>query len=334
VEIFLKASLGLLPVLAFLIVLIILDSFKLVKMKFIISTIGAGAACALISLFINPLILKALAIDLLSFARYVAPFVEELLKIILIVYLIRTHRLGFLVDSAIAGFAVGAGFALVENVYYLQSLPDSDIFLWIVRGFGTAAMHGGTTAMAAMIGKHLSDRHDKLSLTILPGLLAASIIHSMYNHFFLPPLISTALLLLLQPLILVLIFMRSEKATENWLGQGLDADLKIYEAITKGRVLETRIGKYLESLNDHFSYNVVADMFEYIKNHLELSMQAKGILLARRLGVETQPDPQVKDMFEQLKILEGRIGPTGKLAIKPFVRKSSRDLWEIHMLSR
>ncbi|MCH7948418.1 MAG: PrsW family intramembrane metalloprotease, partial [candidate division Zixibacteria bacterium] len=255
-------------------------------------------------------------------------------KIILIVYLIRSHMLGFLVDSAIAGFAIGAGFALVENVHYLQGLPDSDIYLWIVRGFGTAVMHGGTTAMAAMIGKYFSDRHDKLSLTILPGLLAASIIHSMYNHFFLPPLISTALLLLLQPLILVLIFMRSEKATENWLGEGLDADLKIYEAITRGKILETRIGKYLESLNDHFSYNVVADMFEYIKIHLELSMQAKGILLARRLGVETEPDPQVKEMFEQLKVLEKRIGPTGRLAIKPFVRKSSRDLWEIHMLSR
>ena len=330
-EIFLKASLGLLPVLAFLIVLIILDSFKLVKIKFILLAISVGAACALVSMFISP---QALNIDTLSFKLYVSPLVEEPLKIILIVYLIRSHRLGFLVDSAIAGFAIGAGFALVENVHYLQGLPDSDIYLWIVRGFGTAVMHGGTTAMAAMIGKYFSDRHDKLSLTILPGLLAASIIHSMYNHFFLPPLISTALLLLLQPLILVLIFMRSEKATENWLGQGLDADLKTYEAITKGRVLETRIGKYLEALNDHFSYNVVADMFEYIKNHLELSMQAKGILLARRLGVETQPDPQVKEMFEQLKVLESRIGPTGSLAIKPFVRKSSRDLWEIHMLSR
>jgi len=311
VELFLKASLGLLPVLAFLIVLIILDSFKLVKIKFILSAISVGAACALIGLFINPLILKVLALDFSMFARYIAPFVEEILKIILIVYLIWTHKLGFLVDSAIAGFAVGAGFALVENVYYLQSLPDSDIFLWIVRGFGTAAMHGGTTAMAAMIGKYLFDKHDKLYLTILPGLLAASLIHSMYNHFFLPPLISTAVLLLLQPLFLVIIFLHSEKATEKWLGEGLDADLKTYEAITKGRILETRIGRYLESLNDHFSYNVVADMFEYIKNHLELSMQAKGILLARKLGVETQPDPQVKEMFEQLKILEGRIGPIG-----------------------
>ena len=333
-EIFLKALLGLLPVLAFLIVLIILDSFKLVKMKFILSAIGVGAVCALIGLYINPLILKGLAIDLLSFKRYMAPLVEELLKIIFIVYLIRAHKLGFLVDSAIAGFAVGAGFALFENVYYLQGLPDSGIFLWIVRGFGTAVMHGGTTAMAAMIGKYFSDKQDNLFLTILPGLLSASIIHSMYNHFFLPPLISTALLLLLQPLFLVLIFMRSEKATENWLGQGLDADLKTYEAITKGKILESKIGKYLESLNDHFSYNVVADMFEYIKYHLELSMQAKGILLARRLGVDTQPDPQVKEMFAQLKVLEGRIGPTGRLAIKPFVRKSSRDLWEIHMLSR
>ena len=64
---------------------------------------------------------------------------------------IRTKRpLNCSNDAAIYGFAVGTGFALVENVYYLLSLPGAPAALWIVRGFGTAVMHGGTTAILAM----------------------------------------------------------------------------------------------------------------------------------------------------------------------------------------
>ena len=98
--------------------------------------------------------------------------------------------------------------------------------------------------------------------------------------------------------------------------------------------METKIGVYLESLNDHFSYKVVADLLDYLRVHMELSMQAKGILLARKSGVKADPDPEVKGMFAELATLEKRIGPTGKLAIVPFLRRSSRDLWEIHMLSQ
>ncbi len=328
-----NAALGLLPVLAFLGVLIFLDSYKLVKLNYVIRALVAGMLAALVGMFVNLLLLEWTDLSLQIFVRYVAPLVEEVLKIGFVVYLMRTHKIGFLVDAAIFGFAVGAGFALVENIYYLRSLQDSNILLWTVRGFGTAAMHGGTTAIAAMITKFFAEGYQYAKWAVLPGLIAATVIHSFYNHFFLPPLIATAVSMIVQPLLIILIFGQSEKATEHWLGTGLDTDLQTFEAITRGKVLETKVGKYLESLNDHFPYNVVADLFEYLKIHLELSMQAKGIMLARKLGVITQTDEHTKSMFEELKVLDERIGPTAKLAIHPFLRRSNRELWEIHMLS-
>ncbi len=332
--IFLNSALGLLPVLAFLGVLIFLDSYKLVKLKYVIRALIVGAFAAIVSLLVNYLLLEWTNLSLQAFARYVAPLVEEALKIIYIIYLIRSHKVGFLVDAAILGFAVGAGFALIENIYYLKSLDESNILLWTVRGFGTAAMHGGTTAIAAMITKFFIDKYHKANWVFFPGLLMATVIHSVFNHFFLPPLIATAVLLIVQPLLIILFFEQSEKATEHWLGTGLDTDLETFEAISRGKALETKVGEYLESLNEHFPYNVVADLFEYLKIHLELSMQAKGILLARKLGVVIQTDAHTKSMFEELKVLDNRIGPTAKLAIQPFLRRSSRELWEIHILKQ
>ena len=37
--------------------------------------------------------------------------------------------------------------------------------------------------------------------------------------------------------------------------------------------------------------------------------------------------------LEELNFLESSIGVTGKLAIKPFLRMSQKDLWQFYMLS-
>ena len=86
------------------------------------------------------------------------------------------------------------------------------------------------------------------SLALVPGLLAAAVAHSLYNHFFLSPLLAAGLLLVGLPLLVIAVFARSEQATREWLGVGLDSDLELVESIVSGQALETRIGGYLRSL--------------------------------------------------------------------------------------
>ena len=50
-------------------------------------------------------------------SRYIAPLTEETGKAALVVTLVATARVGFLVDAAVLGFAVGTGFALFENLH-------------------------------------------------------------------------------------------------------------------------------------------------------------------------------------------------------------------------
>ena len=69
------------------------------------------------------------------------------------VILVVAARVGFLVDAAVLGFAVGTGFALFENLNYLHTLPDATVTLWLVRGLGTAMLQGATTAIFAMLSK-------------------------------------------------------------------------------------------------------------------------------------------------------------------------------------
>ena len=135
---------GLLPVLGFLAALLYLDGYKLVRLRVVIAIVAAGTGVAYACYFANASLGAMLDLDFTRYSRYVAPVVEELGKALVVVVLIRMHRIGFLIDAAIAGFAVGSGFAIVENLYYQHLVPDAGIGTWIVRGFGTAVMHGRT----------------------------------------------------------------------------------------------------------------------------------------------------------------------------------------------
>ncbi|UCD17894.1 MAG: PrsW family intramembrane metalloprotease [Candidatus Zixiibacteriota bacterium] len=328
-----KIVVSLMPVFAFLMALIYLDSYKLTRLQHVLRTILLGGIIATICMILNRLLLDHLSIPPDSLSRYVAPVVEETAKAVYLIYMIKRSRLGFLVDSAIHGFAIGAGFAFVENSYYLYYIESSNILLWIFRGFGTAIMHGSTMVIFGVVSKSMTDRsRGGLIAVFLPGIIMAMLIHSLYNHFIFSPLISTLMLVIFLPVLTILIFVQSEKATRNWLGVGMDVDIDLLEMINSGRISETPVGTYLESLKTRFPGPVVADMLCMLRLHLELAMRAKGILLMRQTGFEIQPDPEIPAKFDELRYLEKSIGKVGKMTISPFLSTSSRDLWQIYML--
>jgi len=282
---------------------------------------------------INVRLKQALGLDVTVFSRYVAPIVEETAKGLAIVAFARSNRIGFLVDAAIYGFAIGAGFACVETVAYWNVLASHSWSLWVVRGFGTAVMHGGATAICAIVGKALDERGGGAAVYGWPfAILVAAVIHSFFNHFFLSPVLSTALILLLLPPLAYGIFQRSERALEAWLNVGFDADTEVLELILEGKVSESPVGSYLRSLREHFSGAVMVDMLCYLRIHLELSLRAKGLLMMREAGFAATLAAADRAKLDELDFLEKSIGATGKLAMAPFLRKSRRDLWQIYMM--
>ncbi|MEO5988566.1 MAG: PrsW family glutamic-type intramembrane protease [Candidatus Eisenbacteria bacterium] len=331
----LTLSLGFVPVVLFLFTLRVLDSYKLVHRGTLLGSLAVGVVAAGIAFGTHRLVLVSLHPDPVLLRHWLAPVIEESLKAAFVAWMIRTERVGFTVDAAIVGFAVGTGFALTENLYYAGALRDTSLGLWLVRGLGTAIMHGSTTAVFAIVSKDLGERHSYVGPhLLLPGLALAIAVHSAYNHLTWQPLMSTALLLVTMPILLIGAFERSERATRAWLGSGLDGEVEMLEQILDGEVAGTRVGQYLESIRAHFPGLIVADMLCLLRIHLELSIRAKGLLIARSAGVDVPIGAQVRANLEELRFLERAIGPTGRLALLPLRRSSSRDLWQIMLLAR
>lgn len=334
-ELLAKAPVGLLPVLIFLIVLVYMDSYKLVSLKSVLWVIFLGGLSALASLYVNGWMIQALDLTLRPYSLYAAPLIEETLKALVIVYLLRNSKIGFLVDSAIMGFAVGAGFALVENFYYLQHHADASMAVWIVRGFGTAIMHGGVTAIFGIMSQALTERSMKINpVYYLPGLLLASFIHSVFNHFLVAPIFQSMGVLLVLPPLLYLVFRKSAQALHEWLQIDFDADTDLIEVINSGNFPESKVGLFLNDLKTKFDGPVVVDMLCYLRIYTELAIRAKGLLMMRENGFEVPAGERTIAKFEELRYLEESIGKTGCLAMKPFLQIERKDLWQMHVLGK
>ena len=326
---------ALLPVLGLLVALQLLDSYKLLKLRVLLATMAAGALAAGISYVLNGQLLGHFDIDIGRFSRTVSPVTEELLKGALIVVLIRSHRIGFLVDAAIVGFAVGTGFALVENIHFLGLLPDASMTTWVVRGFGTAIMHGGTTAVFAILSLALLERWGSNSLrALLPGLVLAVLLHTAFNHLSRAPQLATLTVMVAVPLLMYVAFQRSEAATRDWLGTGFDSDVQMLELINAGQIADSPVGRYLHTLRDRLKGPLLADVLCYLRVYTELSLRAKGLLMMRENGFATEIDEQAKASLAELRYLEGSIGKTGLLALRPLLRMSPKDLWQLYMLKQ
>lgn len=327
------ALIGLLPVLIFLVALLYLDSYKMVEIHVVLVVILAGGMVALSCLPISGWILDLTGWEKAFYSKYAAPLVEESLKALIVVVLIRFNRIGFLVDAAILGFAAGAGFAVVENYFYWQDGNTTNMGVWIVRGFGTAVMHGGVTSLFAIISQRLTERSLKFNPAwLLPGFALAVVLHSIWNHFFFNPVMSTIGTLLILPPLLMVVYRKSARSMHDWLEIDFDEDAELLEELTSGEFTESRIGKYLLELRGTYKGTVIADMLCYLRLYTELALRAKGMLMAREGGLDAPVGERTKEKFQELKYLEKSIGKTGCLAMKPYLHMTRKDLWQLYLV--
>lgn len=323
---------ALLPVLLFLAFLFLLDSFKLVVKKLLLFSLAWGLVCALLAYVVNTRMLGMFSLSFETYSRYFAPAVEELLKIVFIIVLIRRKRIGFIIDAVIYGFAVGAGFALAENIFYLYTNPNPNLLVWIIRGLGTSIMHGGCTALFSLILVGAKSREKTLPLSFLPALAAAYTIHSLFNHFYLNPIVQTIGIVILLPVLFVFIFNYNERQLQNWLEVEFANEVELLKMINKGQFQQTRSGQYLASLKSKFSPEVLVDMYCYFSTYLDLSIKAKRNIMLRECGLPPIKEPDVDNKLKELYQLRRQIGKTGELTLSPLIRMNYRELWKLKTL--
>lgn len=338
-DLVLKALIAMAPVLILLVVFDRLDVFNLIPARDIALLVLAGCVLALLGFLANWRVLDGFPIGRSTFTRYVSPVIEETMKAAPIVFLFARNRLGFKLDAAIAGFAVGAGFSVAENAWYLFTLTGTNVSDWLVRGLGTAVMHGAATALFAIIAHEMSEKQSESLATtysfkpllFLPGLAAAIVVHSLFNHFPDQPLAIMALTLVLAPLTIFLALAQSDRATKQWLARDAAAHRQTLDDIRAGRFSQGAIADAVKAMGAVGAIST-ADVMAYVELKLELVLRAEELILASHDGASDAAGAAEREKFARLDAMEQKLGRAVVAAIASRAGFTRNDLYELSRL--
>ncbi|MBO5907438.1 MAG: PrsW family intramembrane metalloprotease [Clostridia bacterium] len=129
---------------------------------------------------INGLLRNVLPLSTYEVTTIVAPITEELLKAVPI--LIYATVIGAKKEKLFtASMAVGIGFAVLENAYYLLNDASFNMFDAIIRAFGAGLMHGMCTLLVG-VGISFVKKKSKIFVVGTFALLSTAITyHGIYN---------------------------------------------------------------------------------------------------------------------------------------------------------
>ena len=129
---------------------------------------------------VNGFLFSVLQMDRYEITVIVTPITEEILKALPILFfaiLFSAKKEALFTAS----MAVGIGFAVLENAYYLLNYSTMNLFDAIIRAFGTGLLHGMCTLLVG-VGISFRKNMKKIFLVATFALLSTAITyHGIYN---------------------------------------------------------------------------------------------------------------------------------------------------------
>lgn len=139
-----------------------------------------GMYIALLVSEFNGFLLSVLDMDTYQMTITVTPVTEELFKAIPVLFfavVISDKR-----EKLLAGaMAIGIGFAILENTYYMLSSDSFTMIHGMMRAFGSGLMHGMCTMIVGVGISFVKKRRKTFVVGTFAMLYVAIIYHAVYN---------------------------------------------------------------------------------------------------------------------------------------------------------
>jgi protease PrsW len=333
-------GLALVPVLVMLAVFVWLDAFKLMSLGEILVLLVVGGIAAGVAYPISGRFIGTLPIGFNNYSRYVAPWIEEALKAILMIGLFRMNRIGYKIDAVISGFSIGAGFSVVENVIYLTIFPFYGAGTWLVRGLGTAVMHGTTLAILAAIAHQFAERETREASGdfdfhlwwFAPGYLIAVAIHTAFNQFPDRPLLAMLGAAVFAPIALIVIFHFGTAEAERWLVAERAEHKAQMETLRAGQWPDSPAGRKIAGLAQRIGPEGTRRIRRYWELHAWLVAEAEEAMLEEEAGDADINAADIRAALAELAGLQRALGRSTFTALNALLPFSRNDYWEVSEL--
>ena len=324
---------AILPVVIYIFIVYKIDNFSLINVKNLFLQVLCGMVAALVcfGLFqLTGLILSENQSDFFN------PVLEEIIKAIPLLWLATRKKIVFFIDSIICGAAIGGGFSILENIFYLLLGNEMGIGTVLFRGLEVALIHMGCSAIIAaglMLGIRLILRSrsrlpikNSDALMVISLLVVAPVLHVCHNTFHFNPLVQFIFVIGTMGGLLVWIYFYDVEMIHRWLDTGLDKQLSLLDSIKKGQLSDTPTGHFLQSVKDAFPPEDFFDMICFVQLHVRLSVASRSRVMLWESGLERdlpltdEMKELILSQYTEYRLLEKRLGNTARMTIAPIVK--------------
>ena len=322
---------ALLPILIYILLVYELDSFSLLSTKKLLVLVLCGMVTALVCFGLFSLLDRVVSVKVSDFLY---PMLEELIKSLPLLVLARQKRIVFFIDSVVCGAAVGGGFAILENIFYLVLGEPMGLGTVLFRGLEVSLIHMGCTALMAAslmfsfrleerLKAGLSVKKKDVAMAILL-MVAPPVLHGLHNALHFNPILQFVCLFAVLGGLLVWTYQYDGDMIHRWLDRGLDKQVSLLQSIKEGQLGETKTGEFLMSVKEAFPPEVYFDIICYVQLHVELSVAAKSRFMMREAGLDLPLSEEQKELYksqyEEFKILEKRLDKSARMTVAPVVK--------------
>lgn len=323
--------LGILIPLFFLYLVHLLEIYAASRHEVLGLSIGWGVLVFSIAYAINRFMLDQDLATIKDLNLLAAPILEESLKSALLIVLMRRFILRYAADGMAYGFAIGIGFAMVENLVYVVNNPDTGVQLAMTRSLSTSLVHGFTTALVGTIaGASLPFPNRTRVNRFLFGLLLVIMTHASFNfvvkHLSGAELLLTALGMGLGSMVLIIIIMRRTLERES---QAIH--LELAGILSAGELMATRNPEMVAQLLAQHRGTIGEDRTHLIQRYVTLQAQRgilrKNIALSQNAKLVETLNRQLQTAEQQLDVLRGSMGLYTWIWLRSVLPSEESDVW-------
>lgn len=323
--------LGILIPLFFLYLVHLLEIYAASRHEVLGLSIGWGILVFSIAYAINRFMLDQDLATIKDLNLLVAPILEESLKSALLIVLMRRFMLRYAADGMAYGFAIGIGFAMIENLVYVANNPNTGLQLAMTRSLSTSLVHGFTTAIVGTIaGASLPFPNRTRVNRFLFSLLIVIMIHAGFNFVVKnlsgAELLLTALGMGLGSMVLIIIIMQRTLERESKA-----IHLELVGVLSAGELMATRNPEMVAQLLAQHRGTIGEDRTHLIQRYVTLQAQRgilrKNITMSRNAKLVETLNRQLHTTEQQLDVLRGSMGLYTWIWLRSVLPSEESDVW-------
>ncbi len=333
---FIALTIATLIPLLFLFIVRKMDLYRTGNFNFVLASLAWGLCAYLIAAQINPLMLEMGIVDYNTMVRLSAPILEEILKVIIIIFLVRQASFTYFVDGAVYGFAAGIGFAIIENFEYVAGNPETALIQAIGRVISTNLMHATATGVLGIaLGIARLNRSARRNVILLAGLALSMGIHIAFNN--LVTRVDSGLLLVYAAVAgfsgigFIVYTIRRGFKEEQVL---IEASLKEEEGITAQEASAVqqvdKMQKYLAPVAQKFGSEKAEQVEKFLLMQAKLGILRKTLARFSELGDEKlrqSTENQINNLRSDMDNLRRQVGSYCMLYLRGTFLQESSPLW-------